>query len=167
MEQIIANLLLGKQFRSMHRACDMLCLNIGGEVMGENIKGEKVTFPEFSFHVQTQWRFVKNNQIKLTSRDIYTPFCNDVPSDWDFDIFGRPENQSSIFDVVKEKQSRELQSCTITDFTISPLGDIKITFSDSSFFETFTSTSKKQEVWRFINFKTDEHIVFYDEPDEE
>ena len=61
--------IIGLKFNKISRCVNMLCLGIGNDV----IDNEGYIYPEFNFHIQTSWRFVKGNQILLASRDIFLP----------------------------------------------------------------------------------------------
>ena len=154
--------IIGKPFKNITRAADMLCLHIGENIV-KNINNKERIVSEFSFHIQIQWRFIQNNTILLASRDIYEPYDENVPDDWDYDIVGRAKEESSIFDVLNDEIVSLLKNTIITDCYVSPLGDLKILFSNGVVFETFTSTSRKEEVWRFINFTSGEHTVIFDD----
>ena len=156
------NRVIGKQFSCISRAADMLCLFLGEDMQLE-WNGKKGIVSEYSFHVQTQWRFIKNNTILLASRDIYEPFSNQVPDDWDYDIFGRSDAESSIFDVLREKICNCLKDCVVTQCFYTALGDLTITFSDGTLFETFTPSSRKEEFWRMLDYTNDEHLVVFEE----
>lgn len=165
--------LMGKRFNSIFRVTDMLCLNIGENIdfrlTYERKRNDKkilqnriVKRPEFSFHIQSQWRFVKDEKIMLASRDIYEPFSPDVPNDWDWDIFDRSKEESSVFDAVRNNVNSRLEPCSVKECGCSPIGDLKIIFSDGTLFETFTSASKKDEEWRLIDFRNNTHYVVFD-----
>ena len=160
------NRLINQPFHSMHRAADMLCLNFGKtrEERTIKIRGQNLLFryPEYSLQLQVQWRFVYQKQILLGSRDIYKPFSQDVGEDWDYDPIGRPDSESSVFDVVSKRVSQELLEHHVVDCVVSPVGDIQITFSNGYTFEVFIPASYKDEEWRLIDFVKDEHLIFYD-----
>lgn len=159
------NRLLDTPFHSMYRAADMLCLNFGNTWKEDTIQlhGRAIPrrVPEYSLHLQAEWRFVYQDHILLGSRDIYEPFSQDVGEDWDYDPIGRPDAKSSIFDVVSRQISQELLGHHVTDCAVSPLGDIRIVFSNGYAFEVFIPASYKDEEWRLIDFAKDEHLVFY------
>lgn len=160
------NRLIGQPFHSMHRAADMLCLNFGNtrEEKDLSIRGRilHTVYPEYSLHLQVQWRFVYQNQLLLGSRDIYAPFSQDAGGDWDYGPIGRPDSESSIFDVVSKRISQELLGHHVTGCSVSPVGDIRIVFSNGYTFEVFIPASYKDEEWRLIDFAKDEHLIFYD-----
>ena len=147
------------KFNSIFRCMDMLCLNIGKDIKNKDGK----IFPEFSFHIQTQWRFVRNGEILLASRDIYIPYNQELDeSGWEYDIIGRPDDESSIFDVVKKKFDKLFSDSVVKEIDVSPLGDLKINFSNGIYFETFTPSMRKDEFWRFFTAYDEEHIIVFD-----
>lgn len=161
------NRLINKPFHSMRRVADMLCLNFGNDFrktvsIGTHILSDKV-YPAYSLHLQVQWRFVHDNQILLGSRDIYTPYSWEIDeSEWDYSQVGRPDEESSVFDVVSRQITQALTGHYVTHCNLSSLGDIRITFSNSYIFEVFIPASVQEEEWRLIDFAKDEHLIFYD-----
>ena len=61
--------IVGAKFNSIRRAADMLCLDLGEDIIDD--KGN--CYSQYSLHIQTSWRFVKGNEIILGSRDFYLP----------------------------------------------------------------------------------------------
>ena len=155
--------LINKPFNCISRAVDMLCLFLGDDYDFTSVDGRTVKVSEFSLHLQTQWRFRNNDTILLASRDIYEPYNQNVAEDWEYDIIGRPDNESSIFDVLSKRFSLQMQNAIITECYLSQTNDITILFSNGVVFEQFTSTSQKCEEWRLIDYKNDLHTICYDE----
>ena len=156
------NRIIGKQFHSIFRVADMLCLNFGTDLQIEWNEKKRIV-PEYSFHIQTQWRFIRNDTIILASRDIYKPYSNQVPDDWEYDQFGRSDEESNIFDVLREEICNCLNGCVVTKCDYTVLGDLTITFSDGTLFETFTPSSRKEEFWRLLDYINNEHLVVFEE----
>ena len=160
------NRLIGQPFLGMTRAIDMLCLNFGNSWKDDAIqcrgRAFPVRYPEYSLHLQVQWRFVSADRIVLGSRDIYEPFSPNVGENWEYDLIGRPDSESSIFDVVSKQVSQELMGHHVTECSVSPMGDIRSIFSNGIIFEVFIPASYQDEEWRLIDFANDEHFVFYD-----
>lgn len=152
--------ILGANFHSIHRCVDMLCFNLGMDIFDK----DKQSVPQYAFHIQTQWRFIKDHAILLASRDIYLPYSDHVSDDWEYDLVGRPDNESSLFDVVAKYFSQQFQDSVVTDIDISPLGDLHITFSNGIYFETFTPSCRKDEFWRLLieNNGQIENVVVFD-----
>ncbi len=142
--------LKGEKFDSIHRAIDMLCLSLGERCRG------------YGLHIQSPWRFKEGNKILLASHDIYEPYCCDVPEDWEYDITGRDDASSSVFDVEAKVLSEKMQGAYVTDAHISELGDISISFSNGVVFEQFVPASRKSEEWRLIDDSRGVHMVCYD-----
>ena len=160
------NRLLNQPFNSMCRVIDMLCLNFGHDSrktisIGNHVISDKV-YPTYSLHLQVQWRFVHNNKIILGSRDMYKPYSDMIDeSEWDYSEIGRPDGESSVFDVVSKQISKNLLGHYVTHCEKSPLGDIRIDFSNGYVFEVFIPASYQDEEWRLIDFPADEHLIFY------
>ena len=131
-------------------------IQIGDQVISQDV------YPEYSLHLQTQWRFMHNEQIILGSRDIYEPFSDHVDDNWDYIPQGRADEESSIFDVVSKDLICELTGHHVVQCTCSPAGDICIRFSNGYIFQVFIPASYQEEEWRLIDFKNDEHMIFYD-----
>ena len=155
--------IVGKQFNCISRAIDMLCLFLGDDYSFTNTLGKQIDVAEYSLHCQTQWRFREDNAILLASRDIYEPYCENVPEDWQYDLIGRPDELSSIFDVQAKALMKKMQGAVVTDCRLSPVNDIVIIFSNGVIFEQFKLSSQRDEEWRLIDYKRGEHIICYGE----
>lgn len=153
----------GCKFNRISRAADMMCLGIGNDIDVVNYKSEKVKRPQYAIHFQCPWRLYNENGIILGSYDIYEPFSKDVPSNWEYDICGRTDDESSVFDVTLKKLVIELEKCQVKNCSLSKLNDLNILFSNDWHLDTFiTSSEKVKEFWRFIEFDTGAHTVIYD-----
>ena len=141
----------------------MLCLFLGEDYAFTGTRGKRIDVAEFSLHCQTQWRFRDDNNILLASRDIYEPYSENVPEDWQFDLIGRPDELSSLFDVRTKALILKMQGAVVTDCHLSAVNDLVITFSNGVVFEQFMPTSQKDEEWRLIDYINNMHIVCYDE----
>ncbi|MCM1558674.1 MAG: hypothetical protein NC123_03895 [Butyrivibrio sp.] len=152
------NLLTGKRFNRISRALDMLCLFIGDDHTFIS-RGKEIPVSEFAFHFQTQWRFTDGCSIILGSRDIYEPFSHTAAADWKYDIIGREEEESSVFDVNAKKLNSAMKNAVVTDISVSPFGDVNIIFSDGTHFQSFTPSSRRDEEWRLIDYKRGNHMI--------
>ena len=154
--------IIGKKFHSIFRCVDMLCFNLGND-MKDN-EGDIV--PEFSFHVQTSWRFVKDNKILLASRDIYLPQderLNDGYYDFEEQSTQKEITKtSSIFDVAIHGFDNYFGDATVKSFDVSLLGDLRIDFTNGVYFETFTPSARKCEEWRFLPPGEEDHFIVFD-----
>lgn len=155
--------LVDKPFRCISRAVDMLCLFVGEDYDFTSTVGGKIAVTELSLHVQSQWRFRKDDTILLASEDIYEPYNQAAPKDWEYDIVGRPDSESSLFDVLAKGFSMKMQGAIVTEYGISNMNDITIRFSNGVVFEQFVPASRKREQWRLIDYKNDLHTICYDE----
>jgi len=141
----------------------MLCLFLGDDYDFTATDGRTVKVAEFSLHLQTQWRFRNDDTILLASRDIYEPYNKDVSEDWEYDVTGRPDCESSIFDVLAKSFSTKMHDVIVTECHLSKTNDITIRFSNGVVFEQFTPASQKCEEWRLIDYKNSLHTICYDE----
>ena len=155
--------IVGKQFNRICRVVDMLCLLLGEDYIITNHRGKHQKTAEYAIHFQTQWRFRQDNIILLASRDVYESYCEDVPEDWEYDLIGRPDELSSVFDVQAKVLKAKMQGAVVTECRLSPVNDMVIVFSNGVVLEQFMPASRKDEEWRLIDFKNDEHIVCYEE----
>ena len=155
--------LINKPFNCISRVVDMLCLFLGDDYDFTSADGRTVRVAEFSLHLQTQWRFREDSNILLASRDIYEPYCENVPKDWRYDLIGRPDELSSIFDVRAKALRAKMQGAVVTECRLSAVNDMVISFSNGVFFEQFIPASQKDEEWRLIDYKSGEHIICYGE----
>ena len=137
----------------------ILDLNEGGDLAF----GKQIVVAEYSIHFQTQWRFRQDSTILLASRDVYEPYCEDVPEDWQYDLKGRPDELSSVFDVQAKALKAKMKDAVVTECRLSPVNDMVIFFSNGVIFEQFMPASRKDEEWRLIDYKKDEYIVCYAE----
>ena len=155
--------LVGKKFNRISRAVDMLCLLLGEDHIITDRRGQQQKAAEYAIHFQTQWRFRQDNTILLASRDIYEPYCKEVPADWKYDPIGRPDALSSVFDVQAKVFAAKMRDAVVTECRLTPANDIVILFSNGVVLEQFTSATLRDEEWRLIEFIKDEHIVCYDQ----
>ncbi len=154
--------IIGAKFHSIHRCLDMLCFNLGNELKD----GDGGAYSEYALHIQTSWRFVRGDEILLASRDIYLPQNEALDNgDYDFDEQSTQKEitaTSSIFDVAIHDFAKHFRGATVKGFTINPLGDLHIDFTNGVYFETFTPSMRKCEEWRFIPHGEEEQqfVVF-------
>ena len=151
--------IVGKQFNRISRVVDMLCLLLGEDYLFTDHRETCQKAAEYAIHFQTQWRFRQDSTILLASRDIYEPYCEDVPEDWEYDLIGRPNELSSVFDVQAKALKAKMQGAVVTECRLSPVNDLVIVFSNGVVLEQFMPATRKSEEWRLIDFKNDEHIV--------
>lgn len=155
--------LIGKRFNRIIRAVDMLCLFLGEDYSFVGSHGQKIDVAEYSIHFQTQWRFREGRKILLASRDVYEPYCENPPEDWRYDLIGRPDELSSVFDVYAKALMVKMSGAFISECHLSETNDIVITFSNGVIFEQFMPASRKDEEWRLIDYANKTHIVCYNE----
>ena len=162
VKEKIMKRIIGSKFNSIFRCLDMLCFNLGNDIQDD----EGDIIPEYRFHIQTSWRFVKRNEILLASRDIYLP--QDEALDNGYYDYEEQSTQkeitatSSIFDVSMHDFEKHFGNATVKSFDISPLGDLRIDFTNGVYFETFTLSARKCEEWRFLPPGEEDHFVVFD-----
>lgn len=161
---MISEKLINKDLTELGRAADMLWLAIGKPLVIETDDMKKREVSEYAIHFQCQWRFVKDSEILLASHDIYNPYDIDLSYDdeWDWDVFGRENEKSNIFDVRSKELQRKFLPLKIEKVDLCKTSDLCITFENGICFSTFISCSRKDEYYRFIDFCTDEHTVIFD-----
>ena len=154
--------IIGSKFNSIFRCLDMLCFNLGNDVQDD----EGDVIPEYRFHIQTSWRFVKGKEILLASRDIFLPHDESLNNGYyDYEEQSTQKEitaTSSIFDVAMHDFEKHFENATVKSFDISPLGDLRIDFTNGVYFETFTPSVRKCEEWRFLPPGEEDHIVIFD-----
>lgn len=148
-----------KRFNRISRAGDMLCLFLGEDYSFISERGKRIEVAEYSMHFQTQWRFRNNETILLASRDVYEPYNLLVPEDWEYDLTGRPDELSSVFDVQAKKLVTKMQGSFVVECHVSAINDVIIMFSNGITFEQFTPSSRKDEEWRLIDYINNLHTV--------
>ena len=154
--------IIGSKFNSIFRCLDMLCFNLGNDVQDD----EGDVIPEYRFHVQTSWRFVKGKEILLASRDIFLPHDESLNNGYyDYEEQSTQKEitaTSSIFDVAMHNFEKHFENATVKSVDISPLWDLRIDFTNGVYFETFTPSVRKCEEWRFLPPGEEDHLVIFD-----
>ena len=151
--------LIGKRFDTIWHVLDMLCINLG-ETLCIDV-GER---PEFSVRVQCQWRFRKDSEILLASRDMYKPADPDAPDSWYDEHRDGQVDDATLFVSRIPDFCESMTDSSVSSASVSPLGDLRIAFTNDVVFESFTPGSRKEEFWRAIDFQTREHFVMFDIP---
>ena len=126
------------------------------------VKKREVT--EYGIHFQCQWRFVREGKILLASHDIYNPFDSNLEwnDDWEWDVFGRENEESSVFDVRSKEFANEFLPLEIENIRYTDTRDLHIDFNKGIYFDTFITISTKREFYRFLDFDADKHTVIFD-----
>jgi hypothetical protein len=161
---LIAEKLASKDFTRLYRAADMLCLQIGDTIIVDSRKGGKEESPEYRIHFQCPWRFVEEGNILLASYDIYNPYDSSLEydADWAWDVFGRENEASSIFDVKSKEFENRFLPLKIENIYLTDICDLHIDFNKGIHFDTFINCSTKREYYRFLDFHTGEHTVIFE-----
>ncbi len=111
----------------------------------------------FGLNIQCPWRILKHGKLILGSNDIFMPINDGFESEFDWSEIG-----GSVFDDRVEKIIRDLLPLKVILVCVDEIGDLKIAFEKEVIFEVMPNSSVKVEFWRFINYKTNEHVVFYE-----
>lgn len=143
---------------NLGRAADLLWIHFGKKIVVKNHRGVEVEKGEYAIHLQCPWRFVENSKLILGSRDIYVPREGIQDSEFNWDTFGM-----SIFDEKVKTFLEELTPIVVSNVTVDEIGTLKIQFENGLVFEAFPESSQISEYWRFINNKTKEHTVVFEE----
>ena len=105
---------------------------------------------EYSIHIQTPFRLVKNNRIVISDSSIYQPI---VGEDW-----SQPNN--STFDSWCKKS--ELVGRVIKKITVNQIGDVIIDIDDYTLeiINLVSDEEEEEEVWRILSADCNEqHYV--------
>lgn len=146
--------LINNDFINMGRSADLLWLQFGEKIKIKNYKNIYVEKGSMGLNVQCPWRMLKQDKIILGNNDIYIPKKESLNFDW-WEIGG------SIFDEKSEKIINDLLPLKVIDVIVNEIGDFSIRFEKEIVFEVILNGAFKTEFWRFINFKTNEHLVCF------
>ena len=172
------NQLLNQKVCAIGRACNMLWLGIGKELIVLNKNGEEVKKSTFAIHVQSAWRIVnrERNEIVVASSDIYVPNSKivkqDFHSNWhatgirildskhnekefDWDVQG-----NSLFDEKAQQWLDTSNPINVKEYKITRWGDLLLTFSNDDRLEIYVDCSDEAECWRFFQCESNnKHLV--------
>lgn len=153
--------LVGKPVQYFLRTTDILCIGIGEEVeiLSKRLKeSRKVT--EYVLHVQSSWRFRKDNHIILASDDFYRPYYRELEdTEWRWENLNRT-NEGSLFDENAKSVNKEIFPLTVTDIVTSSAGDLMLQLSDGYYFDLFINGSRHREFYRILDFRSGNHTTF-------
>ena len=158
--------LVGKRFRSLCRTFHFVLLSFGETISEEEIRlGNMVLHSsataEYTLNLTTEFHIRHKDKILLGYGDLQIPYCNEMyDKDWDWIPTDRPDEESSVFDVLSRKIAGDLEGHQITRVEQAPWGDIVLFFSNGYVLETFVAVSRNQELWTLTDNKTGEATVF-------
>ncbi len=144
-----------KELISIGRASDLLWLQFDELITIKNYKGMDIKKGSMGLNIQCTWRFIKKDKIILGNNDIYMPIKENFHDEFDWSKIGE-----SAFDEKSKKIIQDLLPLTISTILLSKTGDLKIIFDKEVVLEVIVNGAVKTEFWRFINYKTDKHIVW-------
>lgn len=128
-------------------AADMLCILFVNKETKKSFIGAWSEIGDYALHVQCMWRFSRDGEIILTYWDLYNASLKDDK-----------ETTKSIFVPLNENMPLE-----VIDISLYDIGTFQIKLDNNITFDVFPDLGGEVEHWRLINFKTDEHLVFYEE----
>lgn len=147
----ITEILEGCQMQDIGRAVNMAWF---GFSTGENHR-------DHHLHIQCPWRMRKDDELIVGSNDIFEVLPGKPVEEWD-------EVGNNFFDeIIREKEFESIFPLKVEHAEITKYGDIKIICKGGYYLEVFIDSTVLVENWRFLNNKTDEHIVFLEIDDEE
>ena len=155
-----------KEFRSLGRMFHFVLFSFGQTISAEEIRLGSIVLhsaatAEYTLQLTTEWHIRHKDRIILASGDLVIPFCDDqYENDWDWIPTDRPDEESSVFDVLRREISNALEGHRVTRVEQAPWGDIALTFSNGYVLETFVAASRNQEQWTLTNNQTGEQTVF-------
>ena len=145
-------LIQGQQLFSVSRMADMGCFAFGST--------EKQSWPTYAVHLQCPFRLVsKSGRILFTSQDIYLSHDGEWMQGTSWDTAG-----ANLFDQSAKSWFNDNPDLYVTSVLLTPLGDLKIEFSNEDRLEVFVNQSANapadDECWRFLERCSEsEHLV--------
>lgn len=140
--------IIGKKLNSVFlQLKDVMILNFGDEI-------------EYSLHIASFVRVVRDNEIIFTSSDIF----------FNSDYEQKSDDDGSLIDITIEDVRKLLIGETVTDLEYNEIGDIKINLTNGFKIEIWTDCLfKNYEYFRFIEYLpflsesnnyTSKHFIF-------
>ncbi|MCM1120816.1 MAG: hypothetical protein NC543_15830 [bacterium] len=102
---------------------------------------------DYALHLQTFFRFCKDEKVLITDTDKYSPISSTNDSeDFHWDVIG-----SNLLDRWCDEFNRNLSpNICVESVEINNYGDLKICFSHSITLTVFIDTTSDDECWRFF-----------------
>ena len=132
----------------------MMWLGVGEQSAVVNTGGEDTLKSQFYFHIQCPWRLLdKKNYIVMASQDMYFP-----PSITQAcEAFDWEKQGNNLFDSKAVQWFADNKPIYIADIDLH-IGDVVLTLSNGSQFQTFIDSSIDVEGWRLVN-RAGAHLV--------
>jgi hypothetical protein len=161
------SVLIGKRARMVRRAALMLGVDFGEDIEYEHIvginRGKINKTPEYSLHVHTAWRLLKNGIICLSQCSFFDSangfrWLKEQNETTDSSPFSRLSNEFN------ERLTTE--AVIVTGIEATELGDLKINMGNKYCLEIFVDSIENIESWRFFrNDHDSQHLVVHDQED--
>ena len=145
-------LLQGQPLFAVSRMADMGCFAFGST--------ENQPSPAYAVHLQCPFHLVsKDGGILFTSQDIYLSHDGEWMQGTSWDVSG-----ANLFDKSAKEWLNANPELYVTSVRLTPLGDLKIEFSNEDQLEVFVNQSANapadDECWRFLERHSErEHLV--------
>ena len=153
--------LKGQNLNYIGRAANMLDIGFGENVKYVSLNDNERIVAYYVIHIQTSWRFIKDEKIILAFSDFYNP-----KDDISYEVFQENQFGNSQFDS-RSNEINELINSTeikIVNIIANDFGDITIYFDNKFRLEVFVDVSGVEESWRLFKIGDDsEHFVVFDE----
>lgn len=144
--------LVGKPFRSIGRAEDLVWLGFGDLVKKVSFDGQEKLVARYALHLQTGWRIIRNeSEIVIGFGDLFLDPPQSMPCS------DKIENR---FDARIEKLLSESPFPVVSEIIADNLGGLIINFAPELRLEILPMDSEGSEQWRFFEMdSTGEHFV--------
>ncbi len=146
-----------KNFIDIGRASDLLWLQFGEKIKIKNYKNIEIERGSMGLNIQCPWRILKRDQLILGNNDIYEPADDIFETEFDWSEIG-----GSVFDKKVIEIFSNMLPLMVKSVEVSKIGDLKLEFEKEIVLEVISNSASKIELWRFINYKTNEHIVCFE-----
>jgi len=143
--------LVGEEFRSIHRAGGMAMLGFGPLSRRRNARGEMKMIGKWALHLECPWRFRNSLRILVGSNDLYEPPENPTraPAGW---------KSGAKFTLYDERIGvlfpRTIKSFgTVRTLRADRFGGLQLTITPDLTLEVFpndTGSKDDDEFWRFF-----------------
>ena len=164
----VLSTLIGSPIRKIRRSAFMLGVDYGDDVEYTDLTGSKRgqvrMVPQYSIHVHSSWRILKNNDICLGQSDLSRKFEGFKSHENNDEVFDREE----VFTEASKELNEIFRAGTIKVIRIeaSSFGDLKIYMENGYCLELFVDSVGATESWRFFSMDDDScHFVVFDECD--
>lgn len=142
MENSLFAEFIGKKISNISRVCDLVCIEF------KSSDQETV-----SLHIQSFFRFIKNNKVFICSDDMCRCDSQYENEEFEWDVPGK-----SVYDKSIIKHYDMICDSAVLQINQNSLGDLTIAFENDIALQIFVDTTETEEKYRIINQY--DHIVF-------